>query len=262
MPAARHALADPLLPWPVQNRWHDGDWERVQLTVPLPVPAAVGRWLIDRRLYARGNDFTSASAELDPHYQGNSYLKKIWQGFMGSQLSDAQAVRLFLLGHRGRIAGVAAWLMPVDDDQTPTLAWAPEVPMHPRHLPKRQLAYGHIGQAMVYLKPAFRGQGRARWLLQALLDQAHPLALRTRALGAIPVLAASDATVCLLQSLQAPPLVSRLETHAPGAALRRELWSWHERMQLHTHEHTPAAAWNQAPTAMPAPGTRRAAGPR
>ena len=222
-----------------------------RLDVPLPVPADVGAWLIEHRLFAAGKDFTNPWVQHDPSYEGTSTLKKLWEG-LPPETEAPEALRVWVLATEGRPTGVVVWRRRL---QEADLDWANEVPGHPSHHPKRRLPVAFLGHAMAYQIAAARGQGHVKAVVEGFLAPevlAH--AERVQALGAIPLLVANDAMKRILSDRTSVPLV---EDGKVGHKVRVDVWSMHTRSRMYPEDPRPQDAWFVAPEPCPKPSPRR-----
>lgn len=197
-----------------------GSWHVHRKTFPLPVPRDLGQWLLDHRLFSQGNDFTSPLAE-NPSYVGISTLRAMWAGQEAMELSSADTVRLWVLSQHGQPQGVAAW---VHSSEGPEPLEIHEPTSHPNHHAKRSLPAAHLGGLMVFLKAEHRGQGLVQRTLQAhVLPEVLVAARKARQGQRMPFIAASDATVCLWESVAHVPVVPHL---AMCLQARRTMWDY------------------------------------
>jgi hypothetical protein len=218
------------------------DFQIWKTRVPYPLPSDLGRWLIENKLFASGNDFTSPRFQ-DPTQMGTSLLNSLWRGDPMRLTKDINGLDLLIISHSEGPCGVAAWLHG-HYEQEPLHYVINDLPSHPLHRPKQAIDISHLGQVMVYLEKPYRGQG---WMKQALKQWAPEwdlLAGKSRDQGKMPVLAAVDATVNLVRETTTLPVVSHLDL---CQRLQRDVWGlWRESSMYHSEEwiHEP---WIVAP---------------
>lgn len=199
-------------------------------TLPRPVPATVGGWLLDHGLYAAGRDFTSARVVNDPSAIGNSMMKKLWQGEPFIEQGLVQSIRLWLISHAGQPVGAVAWLRTFDDSDAPSVLLADEVRSHPNHRPRATLPVVPMGLAMVFMQAPHRGKGLIKSaLMTAVVPELFQAARQAHARNAIPLLAARDATTQLLDSVLPLPLT---ETIRITQQVRNQVWDVYNDWQM------------------------------
>lgn len=225
------------------SAWPDA-WHVHRQALPLPVPPAVGQWLLEHELFSQGNDFTSPMADR-PNYVGTSTFKTMWTGQSAMEFSDADALRLWVLSQHGQPKGVVAWC---HSAQGPTTMDIDEPTSHPNHRSKRSLATVHLGGLMVFLKAPHRGQGLIRRTLQAhVLPEVLVAARKARQEKRMPFIAASDATVCLWEGVSHVPIVSHL---VMCRQVRQTVWDYHQQARMFPERKLPFREFLVAPQAL------------
>lgn len=227
-------------------------YQTVEHCLPLPIPATFGQQMIDAGLFSQGNDFTNGFAK-DPHYQGNSLLRRLWEGETGRACDGAAGMRVWVIEHEGARVGVVAWLhTDYQGAQGPGVT-IDEVPRQSNYKPKATIDTAPLGYVMCFMDRAHRGRGLVKQVLQEhVCDRLLSLAQDARARGLMPTIAAVDATRSILKSMTPVPLVSYPYM---CQALRAQVWRLRTQAQMYPEIELPFSSFLVEPRKLVA--TRR-----
>lgn len=206
----------------------------------MPMPTDVGRWLLEHKLYAEGNDFTNDYAQDDPDYVGKSLLKRFWQGEKNRVNLQATGMDLWVLAKDGIPHGVVAWMRTNTPGDPFTIVPTPENRSHPNHKPRAQIPAASLGAFMLYMRKEHRGAGLMRQVVtQFVAPEMLAQARQCRAQGGFPFIAAKDAAAALLESTTHVPLVDELSHCMARSSSIWDFWNqaagWPELRTTH-HE--------------------------
>lgn len=231
---------------------HD-DHQIYRARVSYPLTNDIGQWLIEHELFASGNDFTGERFE-DPNAIGISRLKRVWGNEDMKTTEGANGLDLLLMVHNNKPVGIAAWLH-THHEQNPLLLDIPHLPDHPLHKPKKAMDAVMLGQVMVYLKKAYRGQG---WVKKALehnwVNEWHTWAAWSQGQGRLPLLTAVDASANMIEQISSVPCVADMTL---CQRLRRQTWRLWEDSLIHSGFEWPFHKWMINPRSLEPPKPQR-----
>jgi hypothetical protein len=233
-----------------------GSWDtgvtvrRLQLDLGAAIGQGVGPWLIEHGLYSRGADFTSEMANV-PGFIGSSTLRKLWEGKDSDYFEGMGQATLFVLLRKGKPEGVVAWVQPshlphmTHDDAV----WFNKTPDHPHHLPKQRTKVMRLGHLMAFIQPHARGQGYCQRVIRELVrPELEILAQRAHALGAMPLLGASDAMGYIVGKHTTVP---RTQYQTTCRAMIDDVWRLRTQAAMYPERSRPTDRWLGLAEAIP-----------
>ncbi len=228
--------------------WEE-DWAVHRLDLKIPIPWAVGRWLIHRSLYAKGNDFTSASAQNNPDYQGSSTLVRFWKGSIGSSTEGVKGVSLFILARKGVAQGVVCWTRTTLGEEVIPSQWFDKQPGHPLHHPKERIEVARLGHIMAFMKPAGRKKGLIRRAVNDfIIPELLPLAEKCKKQGVTPLVGASDAMEIIVGEACDLPITPYLYV---CSSMKNQLWATISKSRMYPDRDLSERKWLSEPQPVP-----------